>query len=150
LNKVRLALGSDSTLTGSTTFLDEMKQALEINLVNNKELYEMVGESPRAIFGMKEQPLEAGDFFVTTKKADDYIKNLMLINPRDIQLVFVKGKIRLLDSKTLKLNELKHSFGIQGTCKQTDINVAALKSRIRKVMDERILDKNPLWQLIET
>jgi cytosine/adenosine deaminase-related metal-dependent hydrolase len=149
MNNVSLALGSDSTLTGSSTFLDEMKQALETNLVGKKELYEMVSESARAIFRMKEQSLETGDFFVTTKKVDDYLENLMLIHPRDIQLVFVKGKVRLLDSALLKLKELKHSFSIGGASKQTDINVAALKNRIKKIVGEKILEKNPLWQLIE-
>jgi cytosine/adenosine deaminase-related metal-dependent hydrolase len=74
----KVLLGTDSTLTGSATLLDEMKVAA--NYISKQEIFDMVkGEG----------------FFVATKIDDDPLENLFKLQPKDIMMVMSRGKIRL-------------------------------------------------------
>lgn len=146
--EIPLTIGTDSTLTGSPTLLNEMRQAINTRLIDPAQLFKMVTSSPQKIFGLINGPFES-DFFVTLKKSDDYIENLMITNPADIQLVFTKGRVQLLDSRLGHIPSLKYTCQVQGQQKQLMVDVESLKKRIKKKVNEEILKENSLWNLID-
>jgi len=109
----KVFLGTDSTLTGSPTLLDEMRVASQF--ISRKEIFEMVrGEG----------------FFVANKFEDDPIENLFRLQPKDIHLIFSRGRIRLKNGKPV------------------DIKVDKIRSHFEKKVGLGILERNPLWHLI--
>lgn len=88
-------LGTDSTLTGSPTLLDEMRVAAQF--ISKQEIFEMVrGEG----------------FLVAKKLKSDPLDNLFELQPEDISMVYSRGKIRLQDSKPVDINvgKIKQHF----------------------------------------
>ncbi|HZX72825.1 MAG TPA: amidohydrolase family protein [Cyclobacteriaceae bacterium] len=152
-NKIKVALGTDSTLTGSSTLLDEIKVAAKTNLADARGIYNMVSSIPVEIFGLPEvniAPNQIADLFIAPIKANDYFENLQTLDPADMAMVLIQGEIRLLDVKFENKNSMtKNSVTIQGRHKKTDIDIAALKSRIEKKVGSKILNQNPLWVLLE-
>jgi hypothetical protein len=109
----KVLLGTDSTLTGSPTMLDEMRVASQF--ISKEEILNMVrGEG----------------FFVAKKLKQDPIENLFELQPKDITLVFSRGKIRLQNGKPV------------------GVNVDKLKKHFEKKVGLKILEQNPLWSLI--
>jgi len=83
----KVFLGTDSTLTGSPTLLDEMRVASQY--ISRNEIFEMVkGEG----------------FFVARKTEDDPIDNLFKLQTKDIEFVFSRGRVRLKDGKPVDVN----------------------------------------------
>lgn len=112
-NRENVFLGTDSTLTGSPTLLDEMRIAAQF--IPKKEIFEMVkGEG----------------FFVARKIESDALENLFKLQPKDITMVFSRGKIRLQDSKP------------------AGVDIDKLKLHFEKKVGVKILEQNPLWHLI--
>lgn len=90
-----VVLGTDSTLTGSPTLLDEMRVASQF--MSKGEIFEMVkGEG----------------FFIARKITGDPLENLFLLQPKDIVMVISRGKIRLEQGKPVgfDLNKLHRHF----------------------------------------
>jgi cytosine/adenosine deaminase-related metal-dependent hydrolase len=114
--RTNVLLGTDSTLTGSPTLLDEMRVAA--NFVSKEEILEMVTTNTRG-------------FFVSSKE-------IFSAHPRDIVLV-VDDKIKM-QNKDLGLPPLKYG--------KFDINVGKLRRHFEKKVGTRILEQNPLWDLI--
>lgn len=87
----KVFLGTDSTLTGSATLLDEMRVASQF--ISKQEIFEMVkGEG----------------YFVAKKIDDDPIENLFKLHPKDIVMVISRGKSRELGKKLV--DKLKLHF----------------------------------------
>lgn len=152
-HRIRVALGSDSTLTGSPTLLHEMQLASKTNYAAVNEIYEMVTRIPAQIFNLSNPQIVPGqpaDLFITPVKHEDYFENLINIQPADISLVLVNGIPRLKNAETDdKWMFLKNTVKIQGTLKCCDINIAALKEKIERKVSASILEANPLWNLID-
>ena len=113
----------------------------------------MVSSIPAQIFGLPEvniAPNQIADLFIAPIKANDYFENLQTLDPADMAMVLIQGEIRLLDVEFENKNSMtKNSVTIQGRHKKTDIDIAALKSRIEKKVGSKILNQNPLWVLLE-
>jgi len=91
----KVLLGTDSTLTGSPTLLDEMRVAAQF--VSKKEVFAMVkGEG----------------LFIARKIDADPLENLFKLQPKDIVMVISRGKIRLENGKPvgIDLSKLKSHF----------------------------------------
>lgn len=129
--KLNVVLGTDSTLTGSPTLLHEMKIAS--NYISRQEIFKMTRSHT--------------DFFIAPIINSDPIENLFSIEPKDIKMVIVNGEVRMQDEST-GLPPLKNSFSVQGVKKQTDINVQKLRSYFEKKIGGKILEANPLWNMI--
>jgi cytosine/adenosine deaminase-related metal-dependent hydrolase len=83
----KVLLGTDSTLTGAPTLLDEMRIASQF--ISRKEIFEMVkGEG----------------FFVARKIDEDPIENLFKLHPKDISMVISRGRVRLENNKPVGVN----------------------------------------------
>jgi len=150
LGNVRIALGSDSTLTGSATLLDEIHFAARSNYVTSKEIFAMVTARPANIFNLPAPSISTfspADFFITPIANENYFENLMMQQPKDIELVVANGHPRLAAAR-VEYKTLRNLIRVQGTLKRTDIEIASLKDRIEKKVTRAILELNPLWNLI--
>lgn len=148
---VRVALGSDSTLTGSPVMLDEMRAALATGLVTSREIYEMVTVNPARIFNIPAPEITQGsiaDFMVVPQLHPDYFQNLVQVQPSDLQVVFVNGAPRYGDEKINDSLKLKYSFQVQGVKKFSSVNVPDLLSKLSKRPGKSILNSNPLWKML--
>ncbi len=101
--RVRIAIGTDSTLTGSVTLFGEMHAARQAYPFTPKQLFAMVTESPRRIFRMPNDlgtVVEGGRadvFLVKSTKASPYAA-LIDAQPGDIAALFVGGSLQFYDS----------------------------------------------------
>ncbi len=152
-NVIKIGLGSDSTLTGSPTLLDEIKIARKTNLSDSKIIYEMVTKASAEIFNLsipKISPLNKADFFITPIKHPDYYENLIELTPADIMLASINGEVQLQDSSIdLYSKTLKGNFSILGRSKNITSDIVTLKMQIERIVGNKILERNPLWTLIE-
>lgn len=149
---VRVALGSDSTLTGSPTFLDEIHTAAKTGCVTSEEIFAMITTIPAGIFNLPPPIIDLAhpaDFFIAPVVKENYLDNLIALEPKDIELVVVNGHSRLANM-AYQTEKLKNTINVQGTIKSTDTDVGALKRRIEKKVGGSILVSNPLWNLLSS
>ncbi|MCI0618242.1 hypothetical protein L0244_35135, partial [bacterium] len=149
---IPVSLGTDSTLTGSATLLDEMKLAADCKLVNYETIYSMVSKQAAIIFNLEKTEIEINsiaDFFCLPIKSVDYIENIFESNPSDVAMVMVNGELKLIDQKIETNESPKHSLQVGSKKKNVSIDVVNLKKRIARKVPIEILKLNSLWNLIE-
>ena len=148
---VRIALGSDSTLTGLSTLLDEIRFAAQTGLASNDEIYNQITINPASIFNLPKPSIEINqpaDFFITPRKHPEYIQNLIQTKPASIEMVLAQGEPRLCDESIASdLGLKKHFAMVGGTQKWISVDVQKLKKRIQIVAGKTV-EANPLWELI--
>jgi cytosine/adenosine deaminase-related metal-dependent hydrolase len=153
-NRIRVALGTDSTLTGSPTLLHEMQQAKKTDTISANEIYDMVTTIPAQIFNLPEPliaPFQSANLFIAARRHANYYINLLHTQPADISLVLKNGVPRLKDLESDgQWAALKHHVTIQGVSKYCDIDVSQIRRRIEKKVNPSILEKNPLWKMVES
>lgn len=101
--RVRLAIGTDSTLTGSPTLFDELRLAHNERTFTAKDLFSLVTDSPRRIFCL---PHDAGtlikggtaSLFLLPATHESPYATLMGAQPGDISLLLRRGEVFLHDS----------------------------------------------------
>ena len=149
---VRVALGSDSTLTGLPTLLDEMQFASQTKLADADEIYDQVTLNPSLIFNLPTPSIEVNkpaDLFIIPITNKDYVQNLINTHPSSIELVLVQGVPRLCDESIAPDLGLKKTFTkVKDVRKWISVDVQSLKKRIQKVSGKTI-EENPLWKLID-
>jgi cytosine/adenosine deaminase-related metal-dependent hydrolase len=152
LKRIKVALGTDSTMTGSPTFLHEMKIALQTNRTSMEEIVEMSTVVPESIFKVPSSKIEKAspaNFFITRKKNHQYTQNLFDIQPSDLSHVVINGKIRLTNSQASPVQRIVYNpFEVNGETRYAGVNVKKLRQRISKKVSESILQANPLWNII--
>jgi cytosine/adenosine deaminase-related metal-dependent hydrolase len=152
---LRMAIGTDSTLSGSPTLLEELRVAKSTGMAMPEELLEMVTTSAASIFHLPDGAgtLEEGapaDLFLLPDSGKSAVEALLNATPAEVALVTVDGEPRLANedvSEKFGLKEL--NVMVENVPKWICGNVAELKSRIQQVVGLDILSKNPLWSLIE-
>ena len=150
--KIKIAIGTDSTMTGTRTLLDEIKIANETGLATSNEIYDMITAIARTIFNLPDQSISIthpADLFIAPIKHKNYFENLIQLTPEDINLILINGNIKLVAAEWQGLTPLKNNVKINSTLKYIDVDVAALKQRIEKKVGATILEANALWRLIE-
>lgn len=118
--KVDVVLGTDSTLTGSPTLLDEMRVAVRTGYATIEDVVKMTGVTAAKVFGLPEPLIREGnkaDLFITP------VKDLLDIRPKDIKMIMTRGEIRLQ-------------------------NIEKLKRYFEKKVGLEILERNPLWNML--
>lgn len=146
---IDVALGSDSTLTGSRTLLDEIQVAREARLVTDDELVDMVTKIPAMIFGLPSPAFDQfapADLIIVNKSQDHQHHPLLGLKPFDIKMMIVNGRIRM---SHFRYPFLKHQFRLGEISFYSDVDVASLKRRIEKKTGTSLLQGNPLWNLIQ-
>lgn len=148
---VKIALGSDSTLTGSPTLLDEMRSALQTGLATKSEIYTMVTLNPAKIFSLHQPAIEINkqaDIFILPVHHNDYIENLINSKSSEIELVLINGNPEYSSEPVAKELSLKKTFvNVNGIPKWFRTDVLHLKKKIQKTTGN-VVENNPLWQLI--
>ena len=104
LGRICVALGTDSTLTGSITLFEEMRCARRATDISAKDLFRLVTVIPRRIFGL---PPDAGalieggnaDLFLLPFGGADPYERILNANPADICLMMKRGKIVFFDDR---------------------------------------------------
>jgi cytosine/adenosine deaminase-related metal-dependent hydrolase len=151
-NAVRIALGSDSTLTGLPTLLDEIRFAAQTGFAAADEIYNQVTLTPASIFNLSQPGIEVNkpaDLFITPMAHQDYAQNLIQTRPANIDLVLVQGDPRSCSVSIATDLDLKKTFAIvEGDKKWIPIDIQKLKKRIQQVAGKTV-EANPLWTLID-
>jgi hypothetical protein len=151
-NVIKISLGSDSTLTGLSTLLDEMRFAAQTNLANADEIYNQVTLNPALIFNLPQPSIEVNkpaDLFIVPIANKNYAQNLIQTQPSSIELVLLQGELRLCnDSIATDLGLKKNRINVNGEKKWISLDVHLLKRRIQKVTGKTV-EENPLWKLID-
>lgn len=111
---IAVAVGTDSTLTGSVTLFDEMRRARSLRGCTAKEIMTMVTDVPRRIFNLPQdigQLREDGvaDLFLLPSLRDDPYETLLGATPGDIQLLMQRGRIIFADRQSFPSLTRKHS-----------------------------------------
>ncbi|MBI4428023.1 MAG: amidohydrolase family protein [Ignavibacteriales bacterium] len=106
LQGVPVAIGTDSTLTGSVTLFDELRLAKTESRLSPQQLFKLVTDAPRNIFNL---PFHAGriigrgvaDLFLISANGKDPYESLLQAEPSDIALLFQKGQVRIFESQLI-------------------------------------------------
>lgn len=150
-DKVKMALGSDSTMTGPATLLDEMRMAGTSGLALQQDIYEMVTSMPAQIFQAEAPEIKIGktaDFWISPIIEKDYVQNIFDIHSKDIDGVFVNGELRYGDSELADALKVKGwRVGVQTKEKWCAYDVRSLKKKIERKTNGACL-QNSLWQLL--
>jgi cytosine/adenosine deaminase-related metal-dependent hydrolase len=102
LGRVPVALGTDSTLTGSVTLFEEMRAAQAAHPLSAREILQLVTESPRGIFGLPDDVGEIcsggnADLFLLPSTSSDPYETILRANPGDISLMMRRGRVVFFD-----------------------------------------------------
>ena len=101
--KVGIAIGTDSTITGSSSLFEELRSAQRGRSLTPQELFGMVTDSPRRIFGLQHDAgaiVKEGraDLFVLSASDVTPYSALLHAKPGDITLLFRRGKVLFHDA----------------------------------------------------
>ncbi len=101
-NTVSLALGTDSTLTGSISLFDELRVARRSTTLSPQELFDLVTDRPAQIFrlppgtGTISEGAEA-NFFLLPDGSIDPFERFLNAQPGDLSLLVARGRLLLHD-----------------------------------------------------
>jgi cytosine/adenosine deaminase-related metal-dependent hydrolase len=101
-NKVPVALGTDSSLTGAVSLFDELRAAQSLSALSSHDLFQMVTVAPRSIFGLSPDAgglVERGraDLFIVPATKENPYDRLVRDEPGDIRLLMASGRPILVD-----------------------------------------------------
>ncbi len=150
---VLVALGSDSTLTGSSTLLDEMRCARLTELATAREIFEMVTNIPSRIFKLPAIHISEGviaDLFIAPVLHENYFESLLQTEPSHIEAVFINGLPYYGDARISDLLKLKYTFRVKGVMKKSNLDVKSLMNNLTKKVGIKILGLNPLWNMMDS
>ena len=155
---IRVALGTDSTLSGPPTLLDEVQAAHATGQTTAEEIFEMVTVNAASIFGLKDgqgclQKGAAADLLFLPDSGETAAERLISATPSEVALVLIQGEPRLAEpplAEALELGQAECVVG--GAPKWIYGNIGALKKRIVQAVGPENLSRNPnpLWSLLKT
>jgi len=150
--KSRVGLGTDSTMTGSPSFFEEMRAAVKTGLASAQEVVEMSTVIPRRIFNLPEQNIQEGgeaDFLIVPKTSEDYYQNLINTQTGNVTAVFLDGQFRFGDPVVMKgLGVELALWKFDSVEKAIACDMSKLIRSIQKQVDVACVKDNPLWQRI--
>lgn len=132
MGRVPVALGTDSTLTGSISLFDEMRCARNQTTFTSQQVFQMVTENPRRIFHL---PTHAGhlaenqpaDLFLVPSRESDPYQSVVSAEPEHIMLLMRNGRLVFYDAA-----RFGYSLGSRGDC-------IFLGARRKQILDGRCL-----------
>jgi cytosine/adenosine deaminase-related metal-dependent hydrolase len=150
---VDVALGTDSTLTGSPTLLDEMRAGLDTGLASADEIVAMVTAGAARIFGLDDRGRVAeglaADLVVLPDSGGRPADALLAATPADLTLVVVGGDVRSAAAEPAEILELgEPDAAVDGRERWLYGDVGALKRRILEASAPWTPEENPLWSRI--
>ena len=151
---LELALGTDSTLTGSPTLLDEVRAAAATGLATGDEILGLVTTGAARLFGFADRGWigagAAADLTLVPDSTPGAAAALLAARPNDLALVVVAGRPRLaragvaeeLDLGAANAALQGHPFWLHG-------DPGALKRRLAAALEGEMLEANPLWSMLQ-
>ncbi len=151
-NKIPVMLGTDSTLTGSSTLFDEMRCAVNTGIVSFSEVVQMATDVPYRVFNMHHGIYQGStaDLLILPIRFDDLYENLAQTSSSDIILLLKAGKPILIDASLEQNFPFKSNVRINGSKKWIIGEPLELKNRIQKNVNPGFFDKTPLWDSISS
>lgn len=151
---VDVVLGTDSTLTGSPTLLDELRAAAETGLAGPQELFEMVTTRASRVFELGDgrgalEPGAPADLVLLPDGGDSAAATLLAATPADVALVLVGGAPRLADEERAGALELGDADAcMAGKPKWLHGDFPGLRRRIEEIAGRDLLARNPLESML--
>ena len=147
---VPVALGTDSTLSGSPTLLHEIRMAHASEMAMADELFRMVTADAARIFRLTDGQgsLREGGRADISVFPDTSVSPAEALIDGGPSLVLVRGHIRLAQSDISAQLELESSdFRMRGQSTWLCGDVTELMRRIRTRVRTETLEQNPLWRM---
>ena len=150
--RLRIALGTDSTLTGSPTLLDEMRVAAGTGLATAEEILGFVTVGADHIFRMGAGRIVEGavaDLLVVAEGGGDAATALLAVRPVDLVLVMVGGRVGVAHPAPASILGLgAPNARIAGEPRWLKGHPGALCQRLAVACGEEVLAANPLWEIL--
>lgn len=155
VGSVRLALGTDSTLTGPATLLDEARAAAATGLATDDQIIDMVTTGAARIFGLEDRGRitegAVADLAVVPDHGTGAAAALLATRPMDLAVVITRGRPRLARPNLAEHLDLgPTNTMLQGSPRWLYGDLAGLRSRIEAAAGRRALEANPLWSMLDT
>ena len=136
--KMPIALGTDSTISGGNSLLEELRTARRLKHLTTQELVYMVTGIPAKIFGMDKGRIEIGaraDILLFERKSPDPLEDLLSLRSNQIKCLFRDGCVLYADTRFEKFTPGKHQFVlVDGIEKLLAGNFARTVHRIKKYL----------------
>ena len=151
--RIPVALGTDSLMTGQSTLVQEMRVAKKSNEATAKEIFEMVTSTPQKIFNLARQKLAPGfpaDMVIVPIKSKDYYENLIFQESAEVTCVLVDGQVYYADESLARVLSLKGFVQKVGNVtKWFGDDVNQLKMNILSTgIKEEFFEGNELWKFL--
>ncbi|HSZ84510.1 MAG TPA: amidohydrolase family protein [Puia sp.] len=142
-NYLPIVFGTDSTLTANWNLWQHLRLAKKNSAVNDKELFNMLTETPAQVWGLKNHGAIKKDYVADIVIAENKNDSFSELNPENILLVFKDGEIKLFDEKlTVQLQQNNfnknnfRSISINDSKKYVHGNLPELISEVKKYYPE--------------
>ncbi len=153
--RLPLALGTDSTMSGSPDLLHELRRAAGLGLVSDRRLVHMVSAGAAAAFGLEDgrgtlAPGAAADVLVLRDADGSPEAEILGATLERIALVLVRGRPRLASPEIAERLALgKPNVRAGGTTAWIHGDPGALRRRIERAAGPDAFRGNPLWDTLE-
>lgn len=155
MGRVRVCLGTDSTLSGPATLLDEAREAARSPGIEPAHVLELLTTGAAAVFGIRDGrgTLREGapaDLILIPDRDGGPAESLLDARSRDLALVMVRGRPRLARpgvAEALALGE--PNARVEGEPRWLYGRLASLKASIERAAGAEVLAGNPVWSLLE-
>lgn len=153
--RVRLCLGTDSTLSGAPTLLDEAREAARTGEIGPDRILEFLTTEAADVFQLRDgrgtlEPGSPADLVLIPDRGGTAGEALLETRPADLALVLVRGRPRLADpSRAEALGLEAPNARVAGRPRWLHGDPAALRKRIAKCAGAAVLQSNPVWSLLD-
>ena len=153
--KLRIGLGTDSTISGAPHLLDELRSGRDTGLASPDELLRMVTTDAAELLRLDHARGRlvlggAADLLVVPDVGGTPAETLLQTSPADVALVTVAGTPRLAGRDlTGRLDLGEPNAMVDGAAKWLAVDLAALRGRIRDATEAVDVSANPLWATLQ-
>ncbi len=155
LERVPLALGTDSTMSGSSDLFDELRCAAAQDLVSEPRLVDMVTTGAASTFALTGGrgtllPGAVADVLVLRDGGRDPAAEILAGSLERIALVLIGGRPRLASPEIAEhLGLGRPDPGTAETCTRAHGDAGALRRGLRRAAGRDAFRGNPLWDTLE-
>ena len=152
--RIPIALGTDSTLSGSPSLLDELRTGLATGLATAGQLLTMVMESAADLFGLEagEGRLRVGgvaDLILIEDPGSSPADILLAATPESLALVMVGGVPTMASPDLARRLGLGPAQGrLAGRARWFATDLGRLRDRIVAKAGDEVLASHPLWSTL--
>lgn len=153
--RIRIGLGTDSTISGAPHLLDELRSGAETGLATPDELLSMVTTDAADLLWLETgrgrlAPAGPADLCVMPDTGRSAAQTLLQTTPADLALVMVAGTPRVAAPNVAAQFELgEPNARIDGHPKWLSVDVTTLRAGIEEATGAVGVSDNPVWQTVQ-